>query len=107
MSIGGYDVNEIVGPVVFDVGKNSEPYEAINRGDLNIEFLPVFRDSVSAFGSPTSDSVRTSVTGNTRRFLMVIVGFSGHISTAYTVDQSVELLKKYAKAENIETTILK
>jgi hypothetical protein len=38
---------------------------------------------------------------------MVIVGFSGHISTAYTVDQSVELLKKYAKAENIETTILK
>ena len=107
MSIGGYDVNEIVGPVVFDVGKKSEPYEAINRGDLNIEFLPVFRDSVSAFGSPTSDSVRTSVTGNTKRFLMVIVGFSGNISTADTVDQSVELLKKYAKAENIETTILK
>ena len=107
ISIGGYDVNEIVGTVVFDIGKNNEPYEAINRGELNIEFLPVFRDSVSAFGSPTSDSVRTSVTGNTKRFLMVIVGFSGDICTLDTVAQSVELLKKYAKAENIETMIVK
>ena len=107
MSIGGYDVNEIVGPIVFDIGKNNEPYEAINRGELNIEFLPVFRDSVSAFGSPTSDSVRTSVTGNTKRFLMVIVGFLGDFSTLDTVDQSVELLKKYAKAENIEIRIIK
>ncbi|MEI6141214.1 MAG: phenylalanine--tRNA ligase beta subunit-related protein [Mariniphaga sp.] len=107
MSIGGYDVNEIVGPVIFDIGKNNEPYEAINRGELNIEFLPVFRDSVSAFGSPTSDSVRTAVTSNTKRFLMVIVGFLGDFSTLDTVYQSVELLKKYAKAENIEIRIIK
>jgi DNA/RNA-binding domain of Phe-tRNA-synthetase-like protein len=107
MSIGGYDVNEIVGPVVFDIGKTNEPYDAINRGELNIEFLPVFRDSVSAFGSPTSDSVRTSVTSNTKRFLMVIVGFSGDICTLDTVDQSIEFLKKYAMAENIETVIIK
>ncbi len=107
MSIGGYDVNEIVGSVLFDIGKNNEPYEAINRGELNIEFLPVFRDSVSAFGSPTSDSVRTSVTSNTKRFLMVIVGFSGDICTLDTVGQSVEFLKKYADAKNIETMIIK
>ena len=107
MSIGGYDVDEISGPIIFDIGKSSEPYEAINRGELNIEFLPVFRDLISAFGSPTSDSVRSSVTGNTKRILMIVIGFSGDICTLDTVDLSVELLKKYANAGNIETLIIK
>lgn len=107
MSIGGYDVDKISGIVVFDIGKKDEHYDAINRGGLNIEFLPVFRDSVSPFGSPTSDSVRTSVTVNTKRFLMIIVGFSGDICTMDTVHQAVGLLKKYAQAVNIETMIVK
>jgi DNA/RNA-binding domain of Phe-tRNA-synthetase-like protein len=102
MSIGGYDVEKISGSVIFDLGKKDEPYEAIGRGELNIASLPVFRDAVSAFGSPTSDSVRTSVTGDTKRFLMVIIGFSGEICTTETIDLSISLLKKYAKADNIE-----
>ena len=67
----------------------------------------MFRDSVSSFGSPTSDSVRTSVTGSTKRFLMIIVGFSGDICTSETVDLSLSLLKKYAKADNIETVLVR
>ena len=107
MSIGGYDVDKISGNVIFDIGRKDEPYEAIGRGDLNIASLPVFRDSVSAFGSPTSDSVRTSVTGDTKRFLMVIVGFSGDVCTSATVDLSLSLLKKYAQADNIETSLVR
>ncbi len=107
MSIGGYDADKIVDRVIFDIGGKDEPYEAIGRGELNIEFLPVFRDSVSPFGSPTSDSVRTSVTGNTKRFLMVIVGFSGSDLTSKSVDLSVSLLKKFAYAVNIETILIR
>lgn len=107
MSIGGYDVEKISGNVIFDIGQKDEPYEAIGRGDLNITSLPVFRDSVSSFGSPTSDSVRTSVTGSTKRFLMIIVGFSGDICTSETVELSLSLLKKYAKADNIETVLVR
>jgi DNA/RNA-binding domain of Phe-tRNA-synthetase-like protein len=106
-SIGGYDVEKITGDVIFDIGAKDEPYEAIGRGGLNIEFLPVFRDSVSPFGSPTSDSVRTSVTVNTKRFLMIIVGFSDGICTSETLDLSVSLLKKYAAADNIETILVR
>ena len=102
MSIGGYDADKIVGEVIFDIGMKEEPYEAIGRGELNIEYFPVFRDSVSAFGSPTSDSVRTSVTGETRKFLMVIVGFSGDRQTQETVEMAVNLLGKYADADQIE-----
>jgi len=107
MSIGGYDVEKISGSVIFDIGAKNEPYDAIGRGELNIECLPVFRDSVSPFGSPTSDSVRTSVTDDTKRFLMVIIGFSGENGTKEAVDLSVSLLKKYAKAGNFETVLVK
>ena len=106
MSIGGYDAEKISGRVIFDIGVKNEPYEAIGRGDLNIEFLPVFRDNISPFGSPTSDSVRTSVTVNTKRFLMVIIGFSGADHTSEVVDLSLKLLRKYTQADQIETSIV-
>ena len=107
MSIGGYDAENIKGLISFDIGAKDEPYEAIGRGELNIEFLPVFRDGISAFGSPTSDSVRTSVTAITKRFLMVIIGFSGEDHTAQVVDLSLNLLKKYAQADQIETWLIR
>ena len=44
ISIGGYDAEKIEGDVQMGIGKNNEPYQAIGRGELNIEFLPVFRD---------------------------------------------------------------
>jgi len=106
MSIGGYDAEKIEGEVIFDIGMKEEPYEAIGRGELNIEYLPVFRDSVSAFGSPTSDSVRTSVTGETRKFLMVVIGFSGDRQTRETVELAVSLLGKYADADQIEVVFV-
>jgi len=106
-SIGGYDADKISGSTIFDIGTKDEPYEAIGRGAMNIEFLPVFRDAISPFGSPTSDSVRTSVTSETKRFLMVIIGFSGEICTSEALDLSVSLLRKYAQADNIETVIIR
>jgi len=106
MSIGGYDAERINGQVIFDIGKSGEPYEAIGRGELNIEFLPVFRDRISAFGSPTSDSVRTSVTTFTKRFLMIIIGFSGDNHTKEVVELSLDLLRKYTQATNFEIRLV-
>ena len=45
-SIGGYDVDKIEGTINLGVGKTNEPYQAIGRGELNIEFLPLFRDQL-------------------------------------------------------------
>ena len=101
-SIGGYDNEKIVGDVVFGIGNSGELYSGIGRGDLNIEGMPVFRDEAGAFGTPTSDSVRTSVTASTRNFLMVIIDFAG---TAFLDKASVlacSLLEKYAQADRFE-----
>ncbi len=107
MSIGGFDAVRIQGDVSFGIGKEQELYDAIGRGELNIDCLPVFRDSVSAFGSPTSDSVRTCVTEKTSRFLMVIIGFSGEQYTVEAMELARNLLLKYAGAQNTEQAIVR
>ena len=107
LSIGGYDMDKIKGYIRMDIGQNSDEYEAIGRGKFNIDSLPVLRDENSAFGSPTSDSERTCVTLDTKSFLMVIFGFSGEEDTMNAVDLSVDLLKKYAEAQKIETLLIR
>ncbi|WP_346860409.1 phenylalanine--tRNA ligase beta subunit-related protein [uncultured Draconibacterium sp.] len=100
-SIGGYDAEKINGHVEFGIGRSDEPYEGIGRGELNIEFMPVFRDLTGAFGTPTSDSVRTCVTNDTKRFLMVIINY-GASSLSLATQMAIDLLKEYAQATNIE-----
>ncbi len=106
-SIGGYDADKIDGKVVFGIGRENEPYKGIGRGELNIESLPVFRDNLGAFGSPTSDSVRTSVTMETSRFLMILIDFGALPELEEATEMAVNLLKKYAKADNFEIKILR
>jgi DNA/RNA-binding domain of Phe-tRNA-synthetase-like protein len=106
-SIGGYDADKIEGNVVFDIGIEEEPYRGIGRGELNIEGLPVFRDESGAFGTPTSDSVRTSVTEETKRFLMIITDFGSPELLDDTTSMATDLLKKYAGATGINTFDIK
>ncbi|MFT6320539.1 MAG: DNA/RNA-binding domain of Phe-tRNA-synthetase-like protein [Granulosicoccus sp.] len=105
-SIGGYDANKIEGDVQLSIGKANEPYEAIGRGDLNIEFLPTFRDQNGPFGSPTSDSVRTMVTPKTQQFLMPIFNFGGHENLEEVMRDAISLLEKYATGSSFETWII-
>ncbi len=102
-SIGGYDAEKIEGEVEFGIGRQHEPYEGIGRGELNIGSLPVFRDWKGAFGTPTSDSVRTSVTSGTHRFLMILIDFGTQGLLEEATASATELLRKYAGAGNLET----
>ena len=105
-SIGGYDTDKIDGPIEFGIGKPEEPFQAIGRGKLNIENLPLFRDASGAFGSPTSDSTRTMVTNQTTSFLMILIDFHNHEKLMHFVEKSVELLEKYASAIASEIKIV-
>ena len=105
-SIGGYDVNKIEGDISFGIGENNEPYSGIGRGELNIEGMPVFRDSIGAFGTPTSDSMRTSVSLNTQRFLMIIMDYNSSSQLNGTTQMAKNLLEKYAQATNFRFKII-
>lgn len=104
-SIGGYNVEKIQGNILFGVGKANEDYTGIGRGKLNIENLPVFRDLLGAFGSPTSDSIRTQIDKNCKQFLMIIVSFQKKEEVEKTMNNAIQLLKKYANGKNFENTI--
>ncbi|HKJ79303.1 MAG TPA: phenylalanine--tRNA ligase beta subunit-related protein [Prolixibacteraceae bacterium] len=105
-SIGGYDADKINGKVILNVGSAADPYEGIGRGQLNIEFLPAFRDNTSAFGTPTSDSERTAVNAETKHFLMIILDFGGG-NLKKATQLAVDLLERYAYATNIKINTIK
>lgn len=101
-SIGGYDAEQIRGDVVFGIGSPNESYSGIGRGELNIENLPVFRDELGAFGTPTSDSPRTEVNLQTNRFLMILIDFGGDHRLGEAMQMAERLLKNYCQAEKFE-----
>jgi DNA/RNA-binding domain of Phe-tRNA-synthetase-like protein len=102
-SIGGFDADKIVGDsLVLGIGKAGEPYEGIGRGELNIEGMPVYRDVVGGVGTPTSDHERTKLDLGTTRLLTIINGYSGRDGLQEAADYMVELLEKFASAENIQ-----
>src|SRR5580700_4914451 len=77
LSIGLYDLAHVSGDIVFRAGRAGETYKGIGKYDLNLEGLPVFCDALGPHGSPTSDSERTMVTAETKRFAAIMVSFGG------------------------------
>lgn len=104
-SIGGFDNDKIVGTPTLGVGEEEEKFEGIGRGLLNIAGLPVYRDEMGGIGTPTSDEVRTSITLDTQNIFIIINAYSGIEGLQETIDYTVELLKKYADATNVESAI--
>lgn len=106
-SIGGFDCDKIKGDtLVLGVGGHDEPFEAIGRGILNIEFLPVYRDSIGGIGTPTSDCERTKLTEQTQNLLMLVNIYGLETSVEDTTNLINGLLLKYAEAENIRFKLL-
>lgn len=105
-SIGGYDSEKINGGISLSIGTVNDVYEGIGRGVLNIDSLPVLRDDLGAFGSPTSDSERTNVTITTKRFLMVVFGFGDFNNIQPALELSQSLLTEFASATNFTIKII-
>lgn len=101
-SIGGFDASLIRGDLTLGVGCANESFEGIGRGLLNIEGLPVYRDTLAGIGTPTSDEERTKIQPETTELLMLINGYSGKSGLYDAVDFSIALLKKYVQAEEID-----
>lgn len=97
-SIGGFDADKIIGDLELGVGKAGESFKAIGRGEMNIENMPVYRDSIGGIGNPSSDEERTKITPDTSNLLMLINGYSGKKGLEEAVNYSIEMLKKYTGA---------
>lgn len=109
-SIGGFDADKIDGTTLtLGIGAHNEPYEAIGRGELNIEGLPVYRDNIGGIGTPTSDNERTKLSTDTQHLLMTInmYGADPDYPPQKVIALTERLLTQYAKASNITTRLIK
>lgn len=101
-SIGGFDADCIQGDLLrLGAGRAGEVFNAIGRGQLNIEGLPLYRDAVGGIGTPTSDEERTKLSITTRRLLMCINIYQEEMPIGDVVDLSCQLLERYCQATNI------
>lgn len=101
-SIGAFDYEKIQGNLILDTGRNDDQFDAIGRGMLNIEGLPVFRDEISGIGTPTSDCERTKITMETTEILIIINDYLGSSTLGNAIDFSENLLRDFANSQNIE-----
>jgi len=106
LPIGLYDLAHVSGDIVFRAGRAGETYKGIGKYDLNLEGLPIFCDALGPHGSPTSDSERTMVTGETPQVLGIIISFGGADGLERWAQRMVELLQRYASAKECEVAIV-
>ena len=105
-SIGGYNADKVVGTIKMGIGQANEDYQGIGRGQLNVENLPLFRDDKGAFGSATSDSLRTQIDSNCQNLLMVFFSYQGEEELYESMAFAKALLTEFASATDIKTSIV-
>lgn len=105
-SISSADAAALRGSIRWGVGRPGEPYEAIGRGPLNIAGLPVVRDDLGPFASPTSDSVRSRIRDDTRDVLILLCAPAGPEGLAGALDMARVALTTVLAAREIETHVV-
>lgn len=101
LPIGLYDLDRVRGDAELRLGGSGAEYPGIRKGDVHLEGRLGLFDADGPFGSPTSDSPRTSVDGGTRRLLAVIFASSGYARAAMIgdVDLLARILTRYCGGE--------
>lgn len=106
-SIGAYDVDRLLPPLLFRPAAAGESYAGIGRGPLNLEGLPVLADAEGPFGCPTSDSERTRIGEATREVLLVLFGFGGVSGLVPATELALDTLARYAAGTGFEKAFLR
>lgn len=105
--IGAFDADKINGNLTYGIGEKDEIYKGIGRGPLNIEGLPILRDTAGGIGTPTSDEERTKLNIRTTNMLVNINGYLGKEELKEVMELTIEKLKLYLKASNVTSQIVR
>lgn len=105
-SVACLDMDYIEGDIVVRLGLDSDDYEGIGRGKLNIENIPLYEDTVGPFGSATSDTPRTMIRPETKKLLLFIISFTGVTDLEEDTNYAIELLTNFANGSNFKNWIV-
>lgn len=105
-SVAVLDYDKIEGDILIRLGTSNDEYYGIGRGKINIENIPLYEDSVSPFGSTTSDTERTMITSNTKKMLIFIISFSGDSNLLHELNFAKNLYEKHARGKNFKLFVI-
>lgn len=94
------DLDKIQGDIIITKGQKEDVYEGINRGKINITNMPVYGDEIGYFGTPTSDTIRTAITPETKNILVMIICFDNN-QMVEDEQLLIELYTNYGNAKNL------
>lgn len=100
-SIAVLDYDKIDGDVIVRLGTENDEYYGIGRGLLNVCNIPLYCDNISPFGSPTSDTLRTSITNDTKTILLFVIMFSD-LEREYCEKITKDLFSELANVKTFE-----
>jgi DNA/RNA-binding domain of Phe-tRNA-synthetase-like protein len=103
LPIGLYDAAKVRPPITLRRGAPGEAYDGIGKEQLNLDGLPVLADAEGPFGSPTSDSLRTRVTEETREVVAVVFGITGREELEPAMALLADLLRRHCGADAVKT----
>jgi DNA/RNA-binding domain of Phe-tRNA-synthetase-like protein len=108
LPFGLYDLGRVAPPVVLRKGAPGEAYEGIRKGPVNVEGRPVLVDAAGPFGNPTSDSLRTCITLEARRALVVAYAPAGYATARLSgvLGRTAETLTRFCGGTPRESRIL-
>ena len=108
LPIGLYDLSNVVGSVVLRLGHEGEEYPGIRKGPVHLNGRLGLFDDEGPFGSPTSDSARTSVGDQTQNLLAVVMATAEYSSVdmSHNTDTLADALAKYGQGRVTHTAIL-
>ena len=108
LPFGLYDLGRVAPPVVLRKGAPGEAYEGIRKGPVNIEGRPVLVDAAGPFGNPTSDSLRTCITLEARRAMVVAYAPAGYATARLSgvLERTAETLTRFCGGAMGESRIL-
>lgn len=107
--VGLYDETKIAGSEIsVRLGRSGEGYDGIRKDRVNVENRLCVADELGPFGSPTSDSLRTSLAGEVPNAVAV---FFQHVSVPkdgleQALDLTESLTERYLGATAVLKTVL-
>lgn len=95
------DLDQINGDVLIRIGTKEDEYYGINRGKINVDKIPLYTDALGGFGNPTSDTLRTAITSDTKNVLVMLINFS---DKDLDIDEEIveNILNNYLKINNFK-----
>lgn len=104
LPVGLYDERRVEGDAVtVRLGRDGETFEGIRRGPIHVAGRLCVADAAGAFGSPTADSMRTSIEGPVDRALAIFFrpadGDAGRMAAA--LDRAEALAAAHLRARRV------